>query len=209
MMRKLTLAVCLLLCLSLFSCAKNNYESADELRNYVQTCERGISYRTIKEIDAYAALESTPRVFVHPKTLSVVGEFGGYLYFPPNNSHYHYQYNLIDANQYEFTFKVSHYVEEEVDKILEPIGKRENMLLSGGTESGWILQNDVKYWYAGGKLLSMRWYVDGIEFAVVFDEIGCYPTDGADTFIKKLLSTSENEVDSALREFITFFRKNR
>ena len=209
MMRKLTLAVCLLLCLSLFSCAKNNYESAEELRNYAQLCQFGFNYRTLKKIDEYAALESTPRVFVHPKALSIVGEFDGSLYFPPDDSYYHYNYHLIDENQFGFTFKVSHYVEKEVDKILEPVGKMDNMLLSGGTESGWILQNGIKYLYAAGKLLSMHWYVDGIEFTVVLPEIGNYPMDGENTFIKQLLSTSDDEVDSALREFITHFRKNR
>lgn len=204
-----TIAVILFL-MSFCGCATGyNEPLKSNLSEYAQSMPRRVSFKTLEEIDAYAIKEDTPEEFVHYDEISLLGDFAGYMVFLTPDVNYTYLYSLVDQNQCRISVTVTHFGNKEVGNILEMNGNMDSMLLSGGTESGWILRNGMKYAYAGGKLITIRWYVDNIEFTLSLDKPGCYPMDGESTFTKALLSTSDDEVNSAIKEFKTHLRNNR
>ena len=77
-----------------------------------------------------------------------------------------------------------------------------NMLRLETTDTGWITCGKIKYFYLHGKLETIIFNVGDIEFSLKYiSGIKDYPEDGANTFLKKLLSTNERESSAAVEKF--------
>ena len=209
--------LCVLLLL-LPGCCKNVNETTPianpEEYEEVRGMPKDPRLNTREEIEAFAKSELAPDGFVMPEDLRVVGEVTDTVIFLPGKDGYTYRrylYSGVDQNDVEFTVGISHYGFPGValSTNLE-ITQQEFAASSGMTDmmkleerkSGWIVKNNVRYFYTKGKLTSVIIYANGIEFDIKYYNDGKpYPMNEEDTWLCKVLSLDNAKATSAVNEF--------
>lgn len=137
--------------------------------------------------------------FITYDQLSFLGEFGIFIYFSYYYGNYgEYSYTVIDENGYELFIRMQHLnINDEVfdsPAVLDSTAHTNKTDLRNidNTATCYTMLNNVKYTYVQGKLLSLEWVENNIQYTLSGNGmLDNYPTDGNATVMSKLLTKSE------------------
>lgn len=150
-----------------------------------------------------------PDCFVPYDKLQFMGEFKALSMLEEitKTEYKQYMYTFVDENDFEFVFYVyyggSDY-EVEIEEIPLPDDMTNMRYISEINGTKKIIVNGLEYYYVNGKISSIEWTLNNIEFIVFDTYLDTYPVNGAETFVKRLLSLDTAE--SALQEFTSNFQ---
>ena len=169
------------------------------------------NYPTFFDINDYNQFIATskwiPDVFLSWEKVATLGEFEAFG-LTGNDK---YWYGIGDGNGWVTLLYIDHTpdgdpldekypdIEMPKDMISMRTGKRSGT--SETIKSCEIIRNGFKYCYdMNGDLLSITWYVNGIEFCLGGGDLTSYPETGPQTGIGRLLSVSDEDFNSAVAE---------
>lgn len=164
-------------------------------------------FYTEEEIRAFGASDKAPKNFVDYSAVSMIGELVQmeYSYYYNDKPYTCYDYVLVDKNGYKIRIKVSHdgdYMDRLGEELVTEAEKINMTSMHGPVatkESKWIKRGHVGYLYQFQNLQIVSWMVgDDIELKLHIGDP--YPMDGEDTFMRRLLSFSEEEALTAVNE---------
>lgn len=158
--------------------------------NYDEYCQ------SIQEI-------SFPKSFVKYDALNMFGTFKSFTVLSRtlDENQLEYLYSIVDKCGFEYTIYVRHgdAKSKSSNNSLLFADFKSNMSALTTEESGTYLRNGVNYTYIKGKLLSITWVLDDIEFTLCGNMmLSDYPKDANNSVVDKLLSTSDMDFTSAL-----------
>ena len=173
------------------------------------------SLRTREEIVDFSRSDLAPAGFIFPEDLRVMGEAKDVLTFLPsedgNYSKHYYAYIVTDQNDVYYQVSISHLGKPGPDlssklklteQILSKNVEMKDMRCLEAKESGWIVRQDIRYFYIHGKLCGLTFYVGDIEIAIeyYYQENEHSPIGEEDTFLSKLLSVNDEKAYEAVEE---------
>ncbi|MBE6668328.1 MAG: hypothetical protein E7607_08490 [Ruminococcaceae bacterium] len=143
-----------------------------------------------------------PADFVSYDKIEAIGTFYGLVFLSDayRNDYSSYMYSLIDSNGVEITLYVDH-CDETLSTSSSILGVNEmDMRLLSDESSGAYVSDNIEYRYVSGKLLSISWKAQNINYTLCGSMLlSGYPLTES-TFVGKLLNT-----DTALQALETVF----
>lgn len=218
MKKKLTIILLLsALCLTISACNMNTLNKVDgsdstemhtdgSLDDPVVLPEKGesplLTLESINEYTKYLTLSKMPIDFVTYDQIELIGDFKSLVFLSDaySNDYSSYMYTLIDSEGFEITLYVNNSAEilSTVTTVTEVDTK--NMRSLSNTHSGTYVSGNINYQYVSGKLISISWVNQNINYTLCGTSMLYEYPPAASTFVGKMLNT-----DTAKNIYDTIF----
>ncbi len=198
----------LCLCLVLCACEKKDdivsnsegvvTESGNKNKNDVIMPNVERPLLTIESMDEYQQLLDSSIFssnFVPYSQISRFGNFVSLIFLSDTASgdYSSYMYNMIDETGYEITLRINDFEVSDTivsTDVIEDVNTQDMRQLSQGT-NGHYIASGLKYRYVSGKLLTISWVSEGVEFelggvSMLYD----YPTNSS-TILSNLMDLDD------------------
>ena len=207
-MKKL-MATLVLFCLLFSMCSCKNINDSERLNeqtnNFADSKNTenqneeypSVSFYSEEEYNNFIRSQKLPKNFVTYDKLSMIGDFDSLVILSVSKGDYSsYMYSFIDASGHELTLYVNHDLSKsdsgsETSLTKKPITVEINskdMRKIDGENSGFYEHKGFIYKYVSGKLLSVVWVSEGVEYTLCGSMmLSDYP-DNRSTFVGKLLN---------------------
>ena len=209
MKKKLTIIILLCcLCLAICSCnmnALNEVNQDDSTQTNTnnlpketvnpQDGERPLlTFETENEYMKFLNLVEMPANFVSYDEIVAIGAFNGLVFLSDayTNDYSSYMYSLVDSEDFEITLYVDHNDAKESTETSVSKVTSTNMRLLSDTSDGVYVFDDIKYQYVSGKLLSISWKTQNINYTLCSTGklmLSDYPL-AESTFVGKMLNSN-------------------
>ncbi len=217
-MKKTVFVFCLIVSIFLCGCSITKSTDNNQLTDPINTeqvigCSvKGLIFKTYLEyldfLDEYIPQYKCIKNMIKYDSLSCIGEYKGFVtnsYLSPQDdglSDYHYEFQ--DLSKTELFLTITDWSKKEIKKgEVKKLGnklKQNDMRMIDEVKNGYYLVDDlIKYYYIGGKLIDVQWIYNGLEFTLssINNDLYNYPY-GYDTFMARLLDA--NKAAEAINE---------
>lgn len=183
--------------------------SASEVSTIPDTEVESLTFDDLSEYQEYIKTVGLPDHYPHYSALAILGDFRKAVI--GSNC----RYDLVDINGFSFTVTIDDNADMLASSVLMQIDSLPNSALNmsqlysfGQRASFCYVRNGVYYSYLSNNVLySIEWLSDGVCYRIS-NFSGAYPTAGAESIMRRIMSTSDAEATAAFEEFTNYARIN-
>lgn len=155
-----------------------------------------LTFSTIEEYDIYfGKMEILPKGFIPYDAIKEIGEFDGLVILCEYDSGLYNKglYSLIDKNGEKIGLYFDSFSNDNTVSTENIIFSHssDDLRFLESEQSGVLIQDELKYTYISGKLLSLEWVAEGTKFTLVGDSMlsdyGDYDTQDNPTFLQRII----------------------